>query len=150
MKLMKLFEEDIPKPTPPDQQQPQKKAAPSKPVEKKEEGLKYEGKYFNGGFADGVELEPVGDGKIGLTITVYGGGEPKKIKIPASGKMQKILRGYEAAFHNEDDLGTKMEPEIDQYLTNLKQQMSFKIITALREFDQKVKQIIIETIKANQ
>ena len=123
-------------------QQPQQSTDP-----KKDETLKYEGKYFNGGFADGVKLEPASDGKISVSISIYGGGEPKINKISANPKMQKILKAYEVGFKNNDNLGTRMEGDIDEYLETVTQQMSFKIIAAMRELDEKTKQIIIQTVK---
>lgn len=128
---------------PPQGQEPDRK----KPEPKKDESLKYEGKYFNGGFADGVKIQPVSGGKLALSISIYGGGEPKKVNIPASGKMAKVLQAYEVGFKSNDRLGPSMEPEIDQYLETLNQQISFKVMAAMREFDQKVKQIIQQTIK---
>jgi hypothetical protein len=40
-----------------------------------------------------------------------------------------------------------MEGDIDEYLETVTQQMSFKIIAAMRELDEKIKQIIIQTVK---
>lgn len=144
MKIRHILQELEGEEKPPDQgQQP-----PAKPQQsKKDDTLKYEGKYFNGGFADGVKLEPASDGKISVSISIYGGGEPKINKISANPKMQKILKAYEIGFKNQDNLGTRMEGDIDDYLETVTQQMSFKIIAAMRELDEKIKQIIIQTVK---
>ncbi len=138
MKLRHILQELEGEEKPPDQ---------SQNPPKKDDTLKYEGKYFNGGFADGVKLEPASDGKISVSISIYGGGEPKINKISANPKMQKILKAYEIGFKNQDNLGTRMEGDIDDYLETVTQQMSFKIIAAMRELDEKIKQIIIQTVK---
>lgn len=147
--LQELDGEDKPPTKSPSAEQGQQ--PPVKPqqsnVPKKDDTLKYEGKYFNGGFADGVKLEPASDGKISVSISIYGGGEPKINKISANPKMQKILKAYEIGFKNQDNLGTRMEGDIDDYLETVTQQMSFKIIAAMRELDEKIKQIIIQTVK---
>lgn len=151
MKLRHILQELEGEEKPPNQGQKlpdQGQQPPAKPQQpKKDETLKYEGKYFNGGFADGVKLEPASDGKISVSISIYGGGEPKINKISANPKMQKILKAYEIGFKNQDNLGTRMEGDIDDYLETVTQQMSFKIIAAMRELDEKIKQIIIQTIK---
>lgn len=142
----------------PDPQQQQKSAPveqpptqPDKnPAKKKESGLKYEMKYVNGGFNDGVKIEPTNGGKLALEISIYGGGEPKKVNIPASPSMQKIIKGYEVAFNSKDSMGTTMEPEMDRYMSNLKHEISLKVIRLMQEMDMKVKQIIIQTIKEQQ
>lgn len=118
--------------------------------EKKQEGLKYECKYLNGGFNDGVKIEPTDGGKLSLAISIYGGGDPKKVNIPASPEIQKIIRGYEVAFKQNDPSGTKLEPRLDEYIESLTQELSYKVMDAMRELDEKVKQIIIETIKGTQ
>jgi len=115
----------------------------------KDENLKYEAKYFSGGFADGVKIEPTNDGKLSVKISIYGGGDAKRVKIKAAPSMQKILKAYEVGFKNKDPMGTKLEPELDGYLHTLEEKMSYKIIEALQEFDEKVKQIIINTVKGD-
>ena len=149
MKIRHILQELEGEEKPPVQQPPdQGQQPPAKPQQsKKDDTLKYEGKYFNGGFADGVKLEPASDGKISVSISIYGGGEPKINKISANPKMQKILKAYEIGFKNQDNLGTRMEGDIDDYLETVTQQMSFKIIAAMRELDEKIKQIIIQTVK---
>ena len=153
MKLIQILREVEDEQQPPNQNQPPQEPQPEKksnPKEKKESGLKYDMKYVNGGFNDGVKIEPTNGGKLALSISIFGGGgEPKTVNIPASPAMQKIIKGYEVAFNNQDSMGTSMEPEMDRYMDNLKQEISLKVIRLMQEMDQKVKQIIIQTIKDN-
>jgi hypothetical protein len=118
-----------------------------KPKKEENSGLKYDMKYVNGGFNNGVAIEPANGGKLALSISIYGGGEPKKVKLPASPEIAKIIQGYEIAVKNNDKLGLTMEPKLDQYLQGLEQEISLGVIKAMQEFDQKVKQIILNTIK---
>lgn len=118
-----------------------------KPKKEENSGLKYEMKYVNGGFNNGVTIEPTNGGKLALSISIFGGGDPKKVNIPASSEMSKIIQGYEVAVKNNDQLGLTMEPKMEQYISGLEQEISVQVIQAMQEFDQKVKQIIINTIK---
>lgn len=149
-KYLREAEDDKPKqgqePTPPQKKEPPVDK-PKSPTKEKEPGLKYEMKYVNGGFNSGVKIEPTNGGKIALSISIYGGGEPKKVKLPASPEISKIIQGYEIAVKNNDKLGLTMEPKLDQYLQGLEQEISLGVIKAMQEFDQKVKQIILNTIR---
>ena len=113
--------------------------------EKKQEGLSYTMKYASGGFSNGVKIEPADGGKLSMSVSIYGGA-PKKLTITA-GKLASVLKGYEVAVKNNNKVGLGMEPEIDNYINTLTQQISFKVIDAMRELDDKIKQIITETIK---
>ena len=124
--------------------QPAQKPRPKKP---ENSGLKYEMKYVNGGFNNGVKIAPTNGGKIALSISIYGGGEPKNVNLPASPAMSKIIKGYEVAVKNNDQLGLTMEPKLDQYITGMQEEISVQVIHAMQEFDEKVKHIIINAIK---
>lgn len=147
--MREIEDEDIAQKAPNSSQQkaPKRQQEPEKTAAPKDETLKYECKYVNGGFNNGVKLEPTSGGKLLLSISIYGGGESKSIKIPVRGELQKIISGYESAFKSKDSLGTELEPEIDDKLQILKEEISNKIISAMKKFDLEVKQIIINTIK---
>jgi hypothetical protein len=125
-----------------EEEQPQ----PQQPSESKS-GLKYDCVYVNGGFNDGVKIEPTDGGKINLSISIYGGGDPKSMNIPAKGKFGELIKSYGTAVTNNDQMGTELEPEIDKNIQLLQESLSLRVIEALKQFDQQIKQIIIETLK---
>lgn len=128
---------------------PEKQPLPPKelPKPKKDEGLKYEMTYVNGGFNNGVEIKPGHDGKIELSISIYGGGEQKKLGIsPLPPAVTKLTKAYEIGA-NQDIDSPEITDELKRYFDEINQTLSMKVIAILREADEKVKAAIQSTFK---
>lgn len=129
---------------------PEKQTLPPKepPKPKKDEGLKYEMTYVNGGFNNGVELKPARGGKIELSIAIYGGGEKKVLGIsPLPPSITKLTQAYEVGADRDADT-PEITDELKRYFDELNQTLSMKVIDILRETDEKVKKAIKETFSS--
>lgn len=120
---------------------------PSPPKPKKDESLKYSMTYANGGFNNGVELRPGKDGKIELSITIYGGGEKKYMGISGfSPEVKSIVQAYQVAAEtgqNSEDV----KQGLKEYFTKINATLSMKIIQILQEADSKIQDSIKQTFK---
>lgn len=133
--------EGKPAPTP---EKPKKKPEPKV---KKDETLKYEFTYANGGFNNGVELKPGKNGKIELDISIYGGGEKKTMGISGyPAEIQKLIQAYEvgATSGQETEDITKA---LKGYFQRVNQTLSMKIISILENADNQIKNAIKQTFK---
>lgn len=132
-----------PQKTPP-KQEPQKPK--SKP--KKDEGLKFELTYANGGFNDGVEIKPGKNATIEMTISLYGGGKPKSLSIKnLPNDIKTLLKGYEIAATNNDTSSPEITQELQQIFERIKEKLSFDIIKYMGELDEKIANSIKAAIK---
>lgn len=115
---------------------------------KKDETLKYELTYANGGFNDGVELKPSKDGKVELKVSLYGGGESKVMKIgPMRPNVDKLLRAYETTASANDTSAPEITEELKRYFEEVKTKLSLEIIKILQEADEKIKGSIKNAFK---
>ena len=140
---------ETPKGEQPPKKEPPKPAKPEKkPVkQKKDDMLKYTMTYANGGFNNGVELKPGKDGKIELSIAIYGGGEKKSLGIGnISPKVQKLIKAYSIGAEAQEPMEDITEG-LRKYFDQINKTLSFKIIDILQETDEKIKIAIHETFK---
>lgn len=115
---------------------------------KKDETLKYELTYANGGFNDGVVIKPSTDGKAELKISLYGGGESKIMKVgPMQPNIDKLLRAYETTATNNDQSAPEITEELKRYFDEVKTKLSLEIIKILQEADEKIKGSIRNAFK---
>jgi hypothetical protein len=133
---------------PPDQ--PVKQATPHKkpqPKVQKDETLKFQMSYANGGFNNGIEIKPAKDGKLELSITIYGGGENKKLGISGySPQIQKLVQAYEVGASTEQNV-EDITKNLKQYFERVNQVLSLKIIEILQGTDNQIKEAIKQTFK---
>lgn len=121
-----------------------------KPKAKKDESLKYDLTYANGGFNDGVEIKPGKNGSLEMKITLYGGGEQKVLNIKhLPNQIQTLLKGYEVGASNNDTTTPEITQQLQGYFLQIKEKISFDIIKFMQELDDKIEQSIKEAIKGN-
>lgn len=129
------------------EQSPEKKKPKSPPKPKKDEDLKYEMIYVNGGFNNGVELKPASDGKVELSIAIYGGGEKKTLGIsPLPPSIAKLMKAYEVGAASDANT-PEITDELKRYFAEINQSLSMKVIDILKEADEKVKAAIKSTFR---
>jgi len=117
------------------------------PAQKKDEGLKYEMKYVNGGFNNGVQIKPDKDGKAMVEISIYGGGQKKTLSIgPLPAQISKLVKAYEVSATQGQNT-PEITGELQKYFENLNTTLSQKIIEIMMEMDSKVERAIRETFK---
>lgn len=151
----------MPEPKQPPQQKPvappEKKPAappaavpkPKTPAQEKDDALKYEMQYANGGFNNGVEIKPDKDGKVQLKVSIYGGGEQKVMKIsPMPAPIAKLMKAYELTATQNDTSTPEVTEELQKYFDQLRNTLSAKIIQIMTEADSKIKGAIHETFKS--
>lgn len=151
----------MPEPKQPPQQKPvappEKKPAtppaatpkPKTPAQEKDDALKYEMQYANGGFNNGVEIKPDKDGKVQLKVSIYGGGEQKVMKIsPMPSPIAKLMKAYELTATQNDTSTPEVTEELQKYFDQLRNSLSAKIIQIMTEADSKIKGAIHETFKS--
>lgn len=110
----------------------------------------YNMKYVNGGYSNSIDITPgVGEntGKLFLSINIFGGGESRRLAIPASPTVKKLLAAYQIAIQKDDPSKDKIKAQIDNYYKTVKDTISKHFINAMKELDVKTKQIIIKSLK---
>lgn len=131
-------------PTQPPVQKPEKKKTPA---QKKDDSLKYEMKYMNGGFNNGVEVKPDKDGKAQVKISIYGGGEQKSLTIsPLPQSISKLIQAYELSANQNDDT-PEITGELQKYFEQINHSLSEKIIEIFQRVDIEVEQALRQTFK---
>lgn len=129
-----------------DKKVPPQKQEPTKP--KKDETLKYELTHANGGFNDGVEIKPAKNGKLQLTISLYGGGDVKSMGIsPLPPNIAKLVKAYEVGATNDDSSTPEITDELKKKFEDLKVKLSLDIIQILQDTDAKIGQAIKNIFK---
>ena len=110
----------------------------------------YDMKYVNGGFSNSIDVQPgIGpdSGKVNVSINIFGGGEKKKVTLPTPPKIQRLLKAYEIAVRNQDDSADKIKEQLERYYSDLKSIIASKFVEAIKEMDDKAKQVLISSIK---
>lgn len=136
---------------PPDQQQkpvpkPEQPKKPQ-PTVQKDESLKYTMTYANGGFNNGIELKPSKEGKIDLSIAIYGGGQTKSLGISGfSPEIKKLISAYEVGATNQQDT-EDITKALKEYFKRVNQVLSLKVIEILQRADNEIKHSIKQTFK---
>jgi hypothetical protein len=140
----------VQKPATPPVEKPQGQKKPEgkkTPAQKKDEGLKYEMKYVNGGFNNGVQIKPDKDGKALVEISIYGGGTKKTLSIgPLPSQISKLIKAYEVSATQGQNT-PEITGELQKYFENLNTTLSQKIIEIMMDMDSKVESAIRETFK---
>jgi len=138
-------------PAPAPKEQP-KPAAPKKkpPAQEKDDTLKFEMKYVNGGFNNGVQIKPDKNGKALIEISIYGGGTKKSLSVgPLPEGIQKLVKAYEISAQQNSD-SPEITGELQKYFEEMNTMLSQKIIQILSDMDAKVVTAIKETLKEMQ
>lgn len=129
------------------EKEPQEKPKKKTPAQKKDEGLKYEMTYVNGGFNNGVQIKPDKNGKALIEISIYGGGQKKTLSVgPLPKDISKMVQAYELSA-NSDENTPEITTELQRYFEQKNTLLSQQIIQILREADQKIAQAIKKTFK---
>jgi len=135
---------------PPEQQKPAPKPEQPKqpePKVQKDESLKFTMTYANGGFNNGIELKPGKEGKIELSIAIYGGGEPKSLGIHGfNPEIKKLINAYEVGATNQQDTAD-ITKALKEYFKRVNQVLSLKVIEILQGADNQIKDAIKQTFK---
>lgn len=114
----------------------------------KDETLKYELTYANGGFNDGIELKPGKEGQVELKISLYGGGEAKIMKLkPLPPQLDKLIRAYEATATTGDQSSPEITDGLKTKLEEIKTNLSLEVIRILQEADKKIETAIKQVFK---
>lgn len=117
------------------------------PKVEKDDSLKYEFTYANGGFNNGVEVKPGKNGKLELDISIYGGGEKKTMGISGySPQVQKLVQAYEVGATSGQET-EDINKALKDYFKRVNQTLSMKIISILENTDNQIKNAIKETFK---
>jgi len=112
--------------------------------------IKYEMTYVNGGFTEeGIKIEPTPDGKLSMSISIYGGGKKKNMVISSkSGKLSKLTKAYSLAQTQGDAKnGDDVTSELEDITSSLKSEIAYEIVELLKKLDNDVKKIINSKIK---
>ena len=112
--------------------------------------IKYEMTYVNGGFTEeGIKIEPTSDGKLSMSISIYGGGKKKNMVISSkSGKLSKLSKAYSIAQKQGDAKnGDEVTSELEDIVSTLKSNIAYEIVELLKKFDEDVKRVINSKIK---
>lgn len=134
-----------PAPAPPEKKMPPPAKKP--PTPKNSEVLKYSMTYANGGFNNGIEIKPGKDGKLELSIAIYGGGEKKTLGIGNLPQpIIKLLKAYETSALDNEPADEIIEG-LRKYFTVVNQVLALKIIKILQDADSKIKDAIQDTFK---
>ena len=112
--------------------------------EAREDAMKYEMVYINGGFnGDGIILKPEQEARASLEISIYGGGQKKSLTISSLPKnIQKLIKAYEVGASESDSETPEITGELQKYFEEVKQSLSAKIISIFKEADVKTKAAI--------
>lgn len=146
---------ELPEKTPPpNQTNPQtsqdgqsKEKEKKTPAQEKDDSLKYEMQYVNGGFNNGVQIKPDKNGKANVEISIYGGGEKKTLTVgPLPADISKLIKAYEIATTQNSD-SPEITGELQKYFAEVNERLSRQIISILQETDIKVFQAIKSTFK---
>lgn len=120
----------------------------SPPKAKKDESLKFDLTFVNGGFNDGVTVMPGKNGTLELRITLYGGGESKHLTVgPLPKPLDTLVRGYEVSANGGSDTTPEITNDLKVQFQKIKEKISLDIIKYLQEFDSKVEQSIKEALR---
>lgn len=128
---------------------PDKKVEPKKktPAQEKDDTLKYEMKYVNGGFNNGVQIKPDKNGKALIEISIYGGGEKKTLSVgPLPGQISKLIKAYEISA-NQGSETPEITTELQKWFEQVNTRLSQKVIQILSEADAKVATAIKKSIR---
>ena len=126
---------------------PEKPKKKPEPKVKKDESLKFEFTYANGGFNNGVDIKPGKNGRIELDISIYGGGEKKTMWISGySPGIKKLVTAYEVGATSGQET-EDINKALKDYFQRINQTLSMKIISILENADNQIKNAIKETFK---
>ena len=139
---------ELPEKTPPPNQEPEPAKKEKKtPAQEKDDSLKYEMQYVNGGFNNGVQVKPDKNGRANVEISIYGGGEKKSLSCgPLPYDITKLIKAYEISAEQNSD-SPEITGELQKYFREVSEKLSRQIISILQETDIKVYQAIKSTFK---
>lgn len=124
-----------------------KAAGPKEPKVPQDDMFKFEMKYMNGGFNNGVRIKPDKGGKALVEIKIYGGGEKKSMSIgPLPANIQKLVKAYEIQATDGED-SPEITDELKKYFKNLSDNLSIEAISILQEADNKMLAAIKKVFK---
>lgn len=129
---------------PPEQKAPSKEPTkPKPPAQQKDDALKYEMKFANGGFNNGVEIKPARDGKVELKVSIYGGGEQNVMRIsPVPESIAKMIKAYEIGAEKTGEPDSGITEELQSYFDDIRTNLSVEIIQILTDVDSKIESAI--------
>ncbi len=132
-----------PKQQPAPEAPPKEPTKPKPPSQQKDDALKYEMKFANGGFNNGVEIKPARDGKVELKVSIYGGGEQNIMRIsPVPESISKMIQAYEIGAEKTGEPDSGITTELQAYFDDIRTNLSVEIIQIMTEVDTKIESAI--------
>ena len=101
-----------------------------------EKKVKYNMQNINGGFSDGVTINVSKQpGAVGVSVNIYGGGEPRQLRYAVPHKIKTYQDAYVAARRTGDVIGNDLSVELNTYKSNLKKAIGLSMVKLLEKFD---------------
>jgi hypothetical protein len=109
--------------------------------------FKYDMKYINGGFSNGVKVEPSMDGATAhVSVDIYGGGQSQKIPIQVPPKIQQLITAVSTAEQRGDPAAVQLRDELNAYYRNIKKLIGFKMVKLFEQMDAQAGQLIAQAV----
>jgi hypothetical protein len=111
--------------------------------------LKHEMKYVNGGISNkGIQLDAPVDGKtMFVSVSLYGGGNIKKIPIVLPESIRKLIITKGEVNMDSDPAAGQVDEKMQEFYNNFKEKLAEKIIAILKETDTKIYNAAKQTLK---
>ncbi len=111
--------------------------------------IKYDMVNVNGGFSDGVNVQPGSNASVlSISVDIYGGGTKNSHLYKVPKKIADYQAAYIAAMKLGDPTSTALSAELEAYYKNLKKAISLEVVTLISQFDGQMK-VVIDSAVAN-
>lgn len=111
--------------------------------------IKYDMINVNGGFSDGVTVQPGANaGLLSISVDIYGGGTKASHVYKVPRKIAEYQSAYLAARRTGDPTSAVLSSELQSYYKNLKKAISLEVVALISQFDNQMK-TVVDTAVAN-
>lgn len=105
--------------------------------------IKYDMINVNGGFSDGVTVQPGANaGVLSISVDIYGGGTSANHMYKVPKKIAEYQAAYLAARRVGDPASAELSTELQAYYKNLKKAISIEVVNLISQFDSQMKTVI--------
>jgi len=105
-------------------------------VEGNKKKIKYDMKNINGGFSDGVEIQPgEHSGIMNISVNIYGGNTKSAHPYQVPPSIKKLQAAYIAATQVGDPVSGNLKVQLEAYYTNLRRAISLEMVKLIQQFD---------------